>query len=412
MQGPPAPPWAREHRTGRYRGRRDPGVGAVIGAGLFQTLGANREADSGHVLVALRPAWYFLLLVGPVALLLRRRYPVAVFTIATAASLCFAAVAEPHWFWTVAPIIALFSLAGTGRRTAAMISAGTAYAAYLLIFWIFAGPIGVRDLARPGLREALLLGVALAVAIFLGGMAKIKGEQMAQMMKVRAERERAEQEQQRRQASEERLRIARELHDVIGHHLSLINVQAGVGLHLMDSRPEQAREALSAIKTASSEALREVRSVLGALRTEDEAAPRQPALGLSRLDDLTADAGLPVETKVTGEVRVLPPEVDRAAYRIVQEALTNVRRHAGPGATASVSVDYLPTALHLAVRNDTASAPAPAPVPVEPGPAGTGIAGMRARAQSLGGTLEAGPVEGGFLVSVLLPALGDEGAGQ
>ena len=186
---------------------------------------------------------------------------------------------------------------------------------------------------------------------------------------------------------------------MIGHHLSLINVQAGVGLHLMDNRPEQAREALSAIKTASSEALREVRSVLGALRTEDEAAPRQPALGLSRLDDLTAGAGLPVETKVTGEVRTLPAEVDRAAYRIVREALTNVRRHAGPGATASVCVDYLPTVLHLAIRNDTADAVAPA----DGGSAGTGIAGMRARAQSLGGTLEAGPVDGGFLVSVLLP---------
>ncbi|MCO8275017.1 histidine kinase [Actinoplanes sp. TRM 88003] len=403
------PPWAREHRTGRFHGPpvpgqfRGPGAGAAIGAGLFQALGAKQQAGDGHVLVAMRPALYLLLLVGPVALLFRRRYPVVAFVIAAAASLGFATVAQPHWFWTVAPIIALFQLGACGRRTVAFVCAGVSYAAYLLIFWVFADPIGLRAEVRPGLRETLLLGVALAAAIFLGGIAKIKGEQMAQAVKVRAERERAEEEQQRRQASEERLRIARELHDVIGHHLSLINVQAGVGLHLMDNRPEQAREALTAIKTASSEALREVRSVLGALRTEDEAAPRQPALGLSRLDDLTADAGLPVTTKVTGEVRPLPPEVDRAAYRIVQEALTNVRRHAGPGATALVSVDYLPTALHLAIRNETANAPAPA----EGGPPGTGIAGMRARAQSLGGTLEAGPVPDGFLVSVLLPATDD-----
>ncbi|WP_285904710.1 sensor histidine kinase [Paractinoplanes hotanensis] len=410
MHGPPMPPWAREHRTGRFHGSppipgqfRRPGAGAAIGAGLFQALGAKQQAGEGHILVAMRPALYLLLLVGPFALLFRRRYPVAAFVIATAASLGFATVAEPHWFWTVAPIVALFQLGCRGRRTTAFIGAGVAYATYLLVFRVFAGPLGLPEGVRPGLREALLLGIALVAAIFLGGIAKIKGEQMAQMVKVRAERERAEEEQQRRQASEERLRIARELHDVIGHHLSLINVQAGVGLHLMDNRPEQAREALSAIKTASSEALREVRSVLGALRTEDEAAPRQPALGLSRLHDLTADAGLPVETKVTGEVRPLPPEVDRAAYRIVQEALTNIRRHAGQGATARVSVDYLPTALHLAIRNDTANAPAPA----EGGPPGTGIAGMRARANSLGGTLEAGPVKDGFLVSVLLPTADD-----
>ena len=410
MHGPPMPPWAREHRTGRFHGSppipgqfRGPGAGAAIGAGLFQALGAKQQAGEGHILVAMRPALYILLLVGPLALLVRRRYPVAAFVIATAASFGFATVAQPHWFWTVAPIVALFQLGCCGRRTTAFISAGVAYATYVLVFWVFADPLGLREGVRPGLREALLLGIALVAAIFLGGIAKIKGEQMAQMVKVRAERERAEEEQQRRQASEERLRIARELHDVIGHHLSLINVQAGVGLHLMDNRPEQAREALSAIKTASSEALREVRSVLGALRTEDEAAPRQPALGLSRLHDLTADAGLPVETKVTGEVRPLPPEVDRAAYRIVQEALTNIRRHAGQGATAMVAVDYLPTALHLAIRNDTANAPAPA----EGGPAGTGIAGMRARAHSLGGTLEAGPVKDGFLVSVLLPATDD-----
>ncbi|MBM2615527.1 sensor histidine kinase [Actinoplanes sp. LDG1-06] len=415
MHGPPLPPWARENRTGRFsgppvpgtfRGRRDPGIGAAIGALLFQLIGANKQADDGYVVVTLGPAVWALLIVGPVALLFRRRYPVTAFAVTSAASMGFATMAEPHWFWAVAPMLALFHLGTTGRRTAAWVSAGVAYGTYLLIFWVFAGPIGLDQRVLPGLREILLIGIAMVVAIFLGGIAKIKGEQMAQMVKVRAERERAEQEQQRRQASEERLRIARELHDVIGHHLSLINVQAGVGLHLMDSRPEQAREALSAIKTASSEALREVRSVLGALRTEDEAAPRQPALGLSRLDSLTADAGLPVETKVTGDERVLPAEVDRAAYRIVQEALTNVRRHAGPGATASVGVDYLPTALHLAIRNDTVSSAAL--VADGGGTPGTGIAGMRARAQSLGGTLEAGPVDGGFLVSVLLPTGANE----
>jgi signal transduction histidine kinase len=293
--------------------------------------------------------------------------------------------------------MALFAVARCGRRWAAVIGAAAAYIGYLLVTVVFATRLGLDPGTRPHLGDTLVLAIWLGVLILLGGAARIRSEQMAEAMKVRAERARAKQEQEKRQASEERLRIARELHDVLGHHLSLINVQAGVGLHLMDNQPEQAREALSAIKTASSEALREVRAVLGVLRTEDEAAPRQPALGLNRLADLTADAGLPVATTVTGEARALPAEVDRAAYRIVQEALTNVRKHAGPAASATITVDYLPTALHLAIRNEGG--------PVAEGNAeGSGIAGMRERAQSLGGTLEAGPVDGGYLVSVLLPA--------
>jgi signal transduction histidine kinase len=403
------PPWRQDRRTGRFaapepgafrRRRRDTGLGAALVAGIFQVVGANNLAGDGEVLRAMTPPVYALVLAGPVALRWRRRFPVAVFVIAAAASIGFATFAEPQWTYAVAPAIALFGLAKQGRFWAAVIGAAAAYAAYLLVCWIFAARLGVPVAARPDLRAGILLASLLALLIFLGSAAKVRSAHLAEMIKVGAERARAQEEQERRQASEERLRIARELHDVLGHHLSLINVQAGVGLHLMDNRPEQAREALSAIKTASAEALREVRAVLGVLRTEDEAAPRQPALGLSRLDDLTADAGLPVTTKVTGAERELPPEVDRAAYRIVQEALTNVRRHAGPAASASITADYLPAALHLAIRNEGLAVDQIR----DQGAAGSGIAGMRARTESLGGTLEAGPVDGGFLVSVLLPA--------
>jgi signal transduction histidine kinase len=394
-------PWRPDRRGGPVvRKPHGIGLGAAIGAGLFHVLGAN----DGAVYRPMTPLVYALLLAGPVALLWRRRYPIAVFAVAAAASIGFATFAQPRWTWAVAPAIALFAIARSGRPTAAAVSGAAAYAAYVLICGVFADRLGIAEGARVDTRVALLLPIGLALLIFLGGAAKVRAEHTAEMIKVRAERARVREEQERRQASEERLRIARELHDVLGHHLSLINVQAGVGLHLMDNRPEQAREALTAIKTASAEALREVRAVLGVLRAADEAAPRQPALGLSRLDELTADAGLPVHTKITGEVRDLPPEVDRAAYRIVQEALTNVRRHAGPGATASIGVDYLPTTLHLAIRNDGPQAPAADDAPAGPG-GGTGIAGMRARAESLGGTVEAGPVDGGYLVSVLLPAL-------
>ncbi|MCU7730341.1 sensor histidine kinase [Actinoplanes sp. KI2] len=398
---PWGPPWRQDRRTGRFHPRV--GVGAAVVAGFFQVVGANNAAAEGGVFRPMTPLVYALLLIGPCALLWRWRFPVAAFVVSGAASLVFATFSAPRWTIAVAPGIALFNLAKRGHARAAIGCAGVGYAAYLAVCWVFADRLGVPADARADLRSAVLLAVGFAVLIFLGGAAKVRGEHMAEMMKVRAERARVKQEQERRQASEERLRIARELHDVLGHHLSLINVQAGVGLHLMDSRPEQAREALAAIKTASAEALREVRTVLDVMRADDEAAPRQPAVSLNRLGDLTADAGLPITTKVTGDERPLPPEVDRAAYRIVQEALTNVRKHAGAGATASIAVDYLPTALHLAIRNE---GPAVETGDATPGE-GTGIAGMRERAQSLGGSVEAGPVEGGFLVSVLLPTPDD-----
>ncbi|GIF21446.1 signal transduction histidine kinase [Actinoplanes tereljensis] len=397
------PPWREDRRIGRFQRRRWAHPGSGVVAGFFHVIGANNAAGEAGVFRPLTGWVYALLLVGPFALLWRKRFPVTVFVVAVAASIGFATFAAPRWSYAVAPAIALFNLARMGRPWPAVIGAGASYLAYFAICWAFADHLGVPVGARPGPREAVFLAVTPIVLIFLGGASKVRSEHMVEMLKVRAERERAKKEQERRQASEERLRMARELHDVLGHHLSLINVQAGVGLHLMDKQPEQAREALTAIKTASAEALREVRAVLDVMRAENESAPRQPALGLNRLEELTADAGLPITTKVTGDDRPLPPEVDRAAYRIIQEALTNVRKHAGPGATASIAVDYLPTALHLAIRNE---GPDAAEAGSDPGE-GTGIAGMRERAQSLGGSVEAGPVDGGFLVSVLLPTPDD-----
>jgi signal transduction histidine kinase len=370
----------------------------VLAAVLFHLLGARSAAVDGDVFRPMDLLTVAILLVGPLALFWRRQYPIAVLAVASAASIAFATFAAPHWTFVVAPLIALFTAVRAGRRRAAIATAAAGYAAYLLITWVFAGKFGVPDGARPDLRTAILTAAGLALTIVLGGAAKVRAEHMAEMMKVRAERARAREEQERRQASEERLRIARELHDVLGHHLSLISVQAGVGLHLMDNRPEQAREALTAIKTASAEALREVRAVLGVLRPEEEAAPRQPALGLERLDELTADAGIPVTTTTTGTRRPLPAEVDRAAFRIVQEALTNIRKHAADGSAADVTIEYAPTALRLSIRNDGAV------VASAPDGTATGIAGMRARTESLGGTFEAGPLpKGGFRVSAMLP---------
>lgn len=399
MSWPNNPSWRHNSswRPDRHRARGWPG-GAVIAAGLFHVLGAHSDDGGSALFRPLGVLAYALLVIGPLALFWRRSAPIPVLAVASAASIGFAAFAAPYWMFAVAPIIALFTAAKAGRRSAVVVAA-VAYAAYLVVTLVLGAELGIPEGARPQLRDALVLLAALVVTMFFGGAAKAQAEHMAEMMKVRAERAVAKEEQERRQASEERLRMARELHDVLGHHLSLINVQAGVGLHLMDNRPEQAREALTAIKTASSEALREVRAVLGVLRPEEEAAPRQPALGLDRLDELTADAGLAVTTTTSGERRPLPAEVDRAAYRIVQEALTNVRKHAAPEVTAEVIVDYAPAELRLSIRNDGEAGSGTAP---EGG--GSGITGMRARAETLGGSLHAGPLPGGgFLVTALLP---------
>jgi signal transduction histidine kinase len=218
----------------------------------------------------------------------------------------------------------------------------------------------------------------------------------------RLEAERSQAEEARRQAGEERLRIARELHDVLAHNISLINVQAGVALHLMDEQPGQSRSALQAIKQASNDALGELRSVLDVLRLGDERPPRSPAPGLANLRSLVAGAGatgLEVRTRVEGTPRPVPAGVDLAAFRIVQEALTNVTRHAGP-ASATVLLGYGSDDLTVQVDDDGRG-------PAASGGDGNGIRGMRERVVALGGELAAGPRPGGgFRVQARLP-LGD-----
>ncbi|WP_410050175.1 sensor histidine kinase [Actinomadura sp. CNU-125] len=197
--------------------------------------------------------------------------------------------------------------------------------------------------------------------------------------------------------------MARELHDVLAHNISMINVQAGVALHLIDDDPGQARTALAAIKEASKEALTEMRSVIGALRAQGETAPRTPTAGLDRLDELLAraeSAGLTVEAEITGDRGPLHAGTSLAAFRIVQEALTNVTRHAGPGpVTARVRIAYRDQEIEVRVEDDGRGVSL-----LDDRPAGSGIRGMRERAAALGGTFEAGPRPGGgFAVRATLP---------
>jgi signal transduction histidine kinase len=230
---------------------------------------------------------------------------------------------------------------------------------------------------------------------------------------VESIRDLAEQDARRR-VDEERLRIARELHDVVAHTMATINVQAGVAAHVLSTRPETVAESLQAIKAASKEGLRELRAILNVLRQADDADPTQPVPGTAQLGTLITGAcraGLDTTLTVTGEPVPLPAAVDLAAYRIVQESLTNAIRHAGP-ATAAVSLGYHHDELRVEIT-DTGRGPAPGHNGSDSngsdsngsdGNGGHGLAGMRERAATVGGSLETGPgPAGGFRVAARLP---------
>lgn len=204
--------------------------------------------------------------------------------------------------------------------------------------------------------------------------------------------------------TEERLRIARELHDVISHSIATIGVQAGVAAHVLDQQPDQAREALLSIKDLTRDAMRDLRGMLRVLRESEDHLEREPAPrleGLHELVDRVRGSGVSVKLQIDGHVRPLSPATDLAAYRAVQEALTNVIRHA-PGASADVHVQYGPDSVQIEVTDDGGREQHPDSSKA-PG-TGLGLSGLRERASALGGTLEAGPTRpSGFRVCMWLP---------
>ena len=366
---------------------RPPDWAIALAVGTFQagvTIAVAQHQTPRRSLDALAVV---LLLAGPAALLGRSGHPVAVLAGAFAPTLAYATLGYPGGPIYVALIVALFTTVMAGRHVAAWAALVAGWAAFL---WLpeLAGhgpappPAGVAGLAA----WLLVLGTAAEVA-------RARRDRAVELRRAR----RAEAE---RLAGEERLRIAHDLHDVVAHTISLINVQAGVALHLLDREPEEARTALTAIRTASHEALGELRSILEVLRRDGDAAPLTPAPSLSDVDRLverTLAAGLPVRLEVEGRRDGLPPGVDAAAFRIVQEALTNVVRHAGP-ARATVRVVYGAEDLVVEVDDDGHGPPA------RRSGEGRGLAGMRERVAALGGRLVAGPgPNGGFRVRAWLP---------
>ncbi|MEU7719841.1 sensor histidine kinase [Streptomyces tibetensis] len=354
------------------------GVFVPVAVGSLRSLIGEREEPWPATVLG-----WTLIIAACTALYFGRRRPVVVAAFVLAATAAYYLVSVYDGPLMVAFVVSLYMVAAQGHLQAA-----TALAALTVIATGIGTLAGNHDVN--GVAVLMLTGWLVGV-VALGW--------------VRHNRLTLARETEERAASEERLRIARELHDVVGHHLSLINVQSAAALRRLRKHPDKgtqsAEEALGAIKGTSRDALRELRATLGVLRQVDETAPVAPTAGLDRLGELVASArltGLDVRVRSSGEQEHLPTEVDLAVYRIIQEALTNVNRHAH--ATA-VTVGIHREARQVTVEiTDNGHGPAAA----DGGTPGSGIRGMRERAHALGGELIAGPgPDGGFTVRGRIP---------
>ncbi|QBI55732.1 sensor histidine kinase [Streptomonospora litoralis] len=362
-------------------------------------------AAGGPEITLLSPLGYACIAVIAAAVALRRFYPRAAFASALGAVAVFLLTVPQSGMIGLGPMVLTYTLAS----------------ALPLRKWLGWTALAVPVfLAANADRPYFGLGDPETAAGYVATLSVlITPAAVGVIVRSRRENARREREQElRRSAYEERLRIAREVHDVVGHSLSVINMQAGVALHVLGKRPEQAEPALQAIRQTSKDALEELRGTLAVFRSPDgggdpapagthaadgaqaDASSREPAPGLDRLDELTAgidSSDRKVAVRIEGEPAALPAAVDHAAYRIVQEALTNAVRHGG-GAGATVVIAYQPEELIVEVTDDG---------PARPGAdhrEGSGIAGMRERARAVGGRLAAGSrAEGGFRVRAELP---------
>jgi signal transduction histidine kinase len=336
-------------------------VGGTVGASRNQT--GHRDLDALTILIAV---------LGPLSLPLLFRWPRQVLWFVVALTVTYLLRDYAYGPVLASLAIATIGTIARGHRTTAWLGLGTVVVSLVAI---------QRPLYDRPWSWSWVSGVAAwsLLVLAIGEVVRVRRERISASRQARAEAS-------RRQANQERLQIARELHDVVAHHISLINVQAGVALHIVDRKPEQAQTALEAIKDASKEALVELRSLVGILRDVDEEAPRRPTGTLASLDDLverSGHAGLHVRKTIRGDARPLPSSVELAALRIVQEAITNVVRHAD-ARSADIVLTYDADALTVTIEDDGQG--------FKSGEAdGTGIVGMRERAETLGGTLEVGP---------------------
>jgi signal transduction histidine kinase len=376
-------------------------MGGLVLVAALTLVGAWFEAHPAHSYAGLHlrgappPAAYLVLLGGVVALLWRRTAPVAVFALSAVAACVWAALGQIDGAALVPMLVATYALA-VRRPRAWTVVAGLAGAAAVWTTEGLLGPFGWLGGPNATMWPELLAAGALGA--YLSARRRwllAESERVAQVERARAE-------ETRRQIDAERVRIARELHDVVAHSISMIGIQAAAAGVLLAEDPDAAAEALREIRQASRDGLRELRTILQVLRFGDSEPPAVPVPGVEAIGALVAAAvaaGTPTTLEVSGDLGALPPEVALAAYRIVQESLTNVVRHAG-GARTTVVVSREPGSLRVEVvdtggRLGVGSADG----------TGSGLTGMRERACALGGSLEAGPrPDGGFAVLARLPA--------
>ncbi len=353
---------------------------------LIQVTGSMHERTHEPAAAAIDTLGLVLLLAGPAALTVRRWWPREVLVFVLAITFTYHLLDYPEGPVSLSLIVAFVAVFFRGHRTFAWVMLAVTY---FSLFWV-GYLVGLEP--RPEFERAF--GAAAWMLVFFAFFELGRGRRERMREAARTRRE-----ESMRRASEERLRIAQELHDVLGHNLSLINVQAGTALHLLGERPEQAQQALAAIKDASNEALGDLRSVLDLLR--DGEAPRTPQPTIADIDDLirrTSVGGLQVTKQMTGSPRRLPAAVERAAFRIVQEALTNVTRHA-LATHASVAIEYRDEEVVVEIADNGRGRTS-----IEEG---NGMAGMRERAATLGGDLEVeSPSGAGFRVRARLPVRG------
>ncbi|MYW01886.1 sensor histidine kinase [Streptomyces sp. SID3343] len=332
----------------------------------------------------------------------RSRYPMMVTAVVFAVEGIHLAVVPDAGIVPGAGLVALYTLASRLPRPTSWVI-GLSASVLMTVALAAARSESVLSVGALASFDLLVLAVAI------GDTTRSRRAYLAALRERAEQAEHSREDEAARRVTAERVRIARDLHDVVAHHITLVNAQAGVAQHLVRTDAEAAHRALGRLKETSRAALDELRATVGLLRQDDDTVdPRAPTPRLDDLEDLAATfrrAGLPVEVTLTGVRRPPSPSVELAAYRIIQEALTNTRKHAGP-ATAHVRVDYGEHVLRLDVTDDGRRTVTP-----DKAGSGHGLIGMRERAHAFGGTLGTGPAPtGGFRVTAELPlppALGD-----
>jgi signal transduction histidine kinase len=371
----------------------DAGIAAAVALGIAIAI-AQQEAKDAHALA------YVLGIAIAVPLLVRRRWPLPVLLASTLLLIAYHALDYPE-IRSAAPLaVALYTAARAGHlRAVIVVAAGVALGG---LGWLV---LGKGESLASALETQRLVEILLVASLLLLAEAMRTREAWSAEVAERLRRTEAQREREaERRVQQERLRIARELHDVLAHTIAVIGVQAGVASEALADAPEEARAALRTIREKSREATGEVRAALDVLREPEGDAPRAPAPGLAQLEELVnvaAAAELQVEISMTGAARPLPTAVDLTAYRILQESLTNAIRHA-EAREATICIRYEPDAVVVEFDDDGRGSTNGALTAAD----GHGLAGMRERTAALGGRLEVGPVPhpgAGFRVRAWLP---------